>query len=625
MCGIAGVVRRDGSPIDDPKSLADVLRSTLSHRGPDGSGAWTSPACDVLLVHRRLAIIDLSADAAQPMMIDGRHLIAFNGEVYNYRELRADLEARGERFRTKSDTEVLLRLIASDGPDALARVRGMFALAYWDIDSQSLLLARDRFGIKPLYVAATPGSIAFASELRALRRAKLVDRRPSAAAVLAFLSWGSVLPPLAWNDGAEMLAAGSWFEWGRDGRERRGRFADTRTIFTCARRPKTVAELRTIAADAVRDSVRAHLVADVPVGVFLSGGVDSGAIVSAATSLGASLGTYTVSFDDPTSEAAIARKVAEHFGTKHHELRLAPGDIVRDFPGIVSRLDQPTIDGVNSYYVSRAVAETGVKAVLSGTGGDELFGGYPSFRRIPAALRAKRFAGPLLRFGSPLVGAALPPRLKPRWEHFAATNGNLAEVYRTQRGLFLRSEIAHVAGPALLDRAVWSDAWTRLNDAEASLLAPFGTEQTNAAVARLETRLYLGCQLLRDTDAMSMAHGLEVRLPFVDHELTATVWPDLGFHGALLRGKRLLHETLAKPLPSEVTNRPKQGFVLPFEKWMRGDLEPIVRDGLEDLVRSGFVRDGVADEICGRWQRREISWTRPWGLAVIGHFIRGTD
>jgi asparagine synthase (glutamine-hydrolysing) len=625
MCGIAGVARRDGSPITDPNALAAIFSAALAHRGPDGSGVWTAPDADVLLVHRRLAIIDLSADAAQPMMIDGRHVMVFNGEVYNYRELRAELEGRGVRFRTASDTEVLLRLIATEGPDALARVRGMFALAYWNGSEQSLLLARDRFGIKPLYVAAAPGSIAFASELQALRSARLVERRPSPSAVLAFLSWGSVPPPLAWNDGAEMLPPGSWFQWGRDGRERRGRFADSRAIYAAsARAAKSERELRHRAGAAVRDSVRAHLVSDVPVGLFLSGGVDSGALASAAASLGASLQTYTVIFDHPTSEAGVARTVAAQFGASHHELRLEAREVVGDFADVLTRLDQPTIDAVNSYYVSRAVAKAGIKAVLSGAGGDEMFGGYPAFRRIPGAVRTKRVAGPLVRAAAPLIATALPRRLKPRWRHFAGTNGNLAEVYRTQRGFFLRPEISALAGPALLEGSVWTDAWNRVNDAEASLLSPAGAERTAAGVARLETRLYLGSQLLRDIDVMSMAHGLEVRLPFVDHELASAIWPDLAAFPALMRGKRLLHETLERPLPPAVTRRAKQGFVLPFDAWMHNELAPIVRDGLDRLARSGFVHDRVPDDIWQRWRRREVSWSRPWGLAVLGAMMPET-
>src|SRR5262249_47669697 len=264
--------------------------------------------------------------------------------------------------------------------------------------------------------------VAFASELSALRRASLVDPSPSPAAVLGFLAWGSVPPPLAWNRGAEVLEAGAWRAWRADGRDERGVFADARAPYASERpddSPRSAAALRAVVGDAVRDSVHAHLVADVPVGVFLSGGIDSGALVSAATSAGAShLKTFTVAFDDESSEAARARTVAAGFSTEHHELRVDAPQILADLPRVLSRLDQPTIDGVNSFYVSRAVAATGVKAVLSGAGGDELFGGYPSFSRLPRAMRAKRAAGPLW----PLVGAAgrgiVPERLRARWDHF---------------------------------------------------------------------------------------------------------------------------------------------------------------------------------------------------------------
>ena len=431
MCGLAGVVRRDGPVAVDPFGLAEALSAALAHRGPDGRGCWLSPERDVLLVHRRLAIIAPGPDAAQPMAIDdGRHRIVFNGEVYNYRELRRELESSGERFATASDTEVLLRLIAREGPAALSRVRGMFAFACWDGRDRSLLLGRDRFGIKPLYVALGEGQIAFASELGALRAARLVDGGPSAAGVLAFMSWGSVPPPLTCQRGAEMLAPGTWWRWGQDGRDERGRFADTRDAYRsdrCAAQPE--AAFREAVGHAVRDSVRAHLVADVPVGVFLSGGIDSSAIVSAACSNGATnLQTFTVAFDDASSESRFAWRVASAFGTRHHELRLEAPHVVDDLPRIFAHLDQPTIDAVNSFYVSKAVAATGIKAVLSGTGGDELFGGYPSFRRLPRAMAIARAAGWALPAVAPLAATALPERLRARWRRFAESNGQLPEA-----------------------------------------------------------------------------------------------------------------------------------------------------------------------------------------------------
>jgi asparagine synthase (glutamine-hydrolysing) len=629
MCGIAGVVEC-GRPLADASRIARSLDAALAHRGPDGAGMWTSaPAAapGVLLVHRRLAIIDPGAGGAQPMSTaDGRHHIVFNGEIYNYRELRAGLESRGIRFSGGSDTEVLLQLIALDGPSALARVRGMFALACWDSTERALLVARDRFGIKPLYVAANTERVAFASELGALRDSGLVEREISTAGVLAFLEWGSVPSPLTWTRGVEMLAAGSWRRWqiGARSPDTRGVFADARETYQSDARPSVpVDAFRSDVAAALRDSVRAHLVADVPVGIFLSGGIDSGALVSCAASAGAAnVQTFTIAFDDEASESVRAGSVAQLFGTRHHELHLASRDIVRDLPAVLARLDQPTIDAVNSYYVSRAVAGTGIKAVLSGAGGDEVFGGYPSFTRLPRAMAAKRWARPLWPAIAPLAGAVMPERLRARWRHFASTNGSFAEAYRVQRGFLLPDEVRRLAGPALRE-AQSGAAADAVQRAEHMLLDPAGSghEAPAATVARLESRMYLGSQLLRDLDVMSMAHGLEVRVPFVDHELISRVWPTLAEHPALMRGKRLLHESLEHPLPSAIVNHPKQGFTLPFAAWMQGDLAPLVRDGLDRLAAGGWIADDAPDRVWGDWRRGASHWSRPWGLSVLGHFL----
>jgi asparagine synthase (glutamine-hydrolysing) len=619
MCGIGGVVRVDGTVAVD---TAAALDRALAHRGPDGCGAWRSEDGGVLLVHRRLAIIDPGPSGAQPMhTADGRHHVVFNGEIYNYREIRRELEAGGERFATGSDTEVLLRLLARDGIDLLPRLRGMFAFAWWDSRSATLVVARDRFGIKPLYVAEHGRQIAFASEAHALLDAGLAVSAVDPAGILAYLSWGSIPPPLTGTAGIESVRPGTWLRWNRDGQRAQGSFVDAAAVYARPPSDRSESELRASVGDAVQRSVAAHLVADVPVGVFLSGGIDSSSILSAAAHAGAApLNTYTVRFDDRSSEHQYARLVAESFGATHHELTLDPSRIAADMPTIVERLDQPTIDAVNTYYVSQAVAATGIKAVLSGVGGDELFGGYPSFRRLPRAVRLTRAAGGAAPAVAPAVAAVLPVRLSERWRHFARSGGAIDAAYRAQRGLFMPADLQRLAGPALRDR--WTDATSRVAAAEADLFG--GAASTlEGDVARLETRLYLGSQLLRDVDAMSMAHGLEVRVPFVDHDLLAAVWPDLGVFPGLMRNKRLLHETLARPLPHDAVHRPKQGFTLPFATWIDGELQPFVRDGITYLEQQQWLAAGAGAAAWDTWKRGGAHWSRPWALGVLGQFLSG--
>jgi asparagine synthase (glutamine-hydrolysing) len=615
MCGIAGVVSFSGAPPD--ASTAAALGAALAHRGPDGEGTFTSTG--VLLVHRRLAIIDPTAAAAQPMSaVNGRYQLVFNGEVYNHRELRRELESRGVTFHTASDTEVLLQLLVHAGPGALSRVRGMFALALWDERERTLLVARDRFGIKPLYVACHGNQLAFASEVGALRRSGLVSRDVSPAGVLAYFSWASIPAPLTWLRDVTALEPGTWRRWDARGAVTHGTFADASTAYVDGE-ALPEGELRTRAAAALRDSIRAHLVADVPVGVFLSGGIDSGAIVSVAQEVAdGALQSYTVVVDDAShSEGALAARAAAAFGTSHHELRVTARSIASDLSAIVARLDQPTADAVNSYYVSRAVAATGVKAVLSGVGGDELFGGYPSFERMPAMVQMSELLGPVMRATGPAAVLALPAWRAAKWQHFAR-DPRLDAAYRTLRGFFMPAEWPSILGPALADA---TGAVEALEAVEEMALAAAGPESPPASVARMETRGFLRSQLLRDIDAMSMAHGLEVRVPFVDHELQAAIWPALGQHPRLLKGKRLLHESLARPLPSDIVNRPKQGFTLPFDAWMRRELRDSTRDGLAALARRGWLMPDAPDVLWTAFERGQAHWSRAWGLGILGRFI----
>ena len=619
MCGLAGVVSFTGAPPDN--SIASALSAALAHRGPDGEGVYASGS--TVLVHRRLAIIDPRPAAAQPMATpDGRYHLVYNGEVYNHCELRSELESCGESFRTASDTEVLLRLLVRDGVSGLGRVRGMFALALWDERDRTLLLARDRFGIKPLYVSSNASRVVFASEIGALRRAGLVPRTISAAGVLAYLSWASIPAPLTWLEEVEALQPAMWRRYAADGRPVEGAYADPLAAYVTSGTERDEETLRASTAAAVGQAVRAHLVADVPVGVFLSGGIDSGAIVSAAREVtAADLRTFTVVVDEAEySEAAAAERVARLFDTTHRVLRVDATRIADDLPSIVQRLDQPTADAVNTYYISRAVAASGVKAVLSGVGGDEMFGGYPSFERVPAAMKMSRILGPAMQATGAVAMVALPAWRAAKWKHFAQ-DPDIEQGYRALRGFFMPEELPSLLGPALKDSRVREAAETALAAAEERMFAVSGPERAVASVARLETRGFLGGQLLRDIDALSMAHGLEVRVPFVDAELQRVVWPALGAHPSLLKGKRLLHETLARPLPVEITARPKQGFTLPFATWMRADLEEAVRDGLESLAGSGWVERTAPEAVWSAFARGQAHWSRAWGLGMLGRFL----
>ena len=619
MCGVAGLVRFTAPAVDDDARAA-VLADAMTHRGPDGTGVYRSTDGRARLVHRRLAIIDLSSRAAQPMSTpDGRFHLSFNGEIYNYRALREGLQARGIALRTESDTEVLLHRLALDGPTALTDARGMFALALWDDERGEMLVARDRFGMKPMYVAASQASVAFGSEIGALRRAGLVvDSGVSAAGVLAYLRWGSIPAPLTWLAGVEQLEPGTWRRWQRDGGTEAGRFADARTAYVTNGAVPSEASLRCTMTEALRDTVRAHLVADVPVGVFLSGGIDSGALVSLARSVSdADLHTYTVVVDDDRySEETLAQMVADRFGTRHHTLRVDAAHLDRDADRIISALDQPTWDAVNSYYVSQAVAATGVKAVLSGVGGDEMFGGYPSFSRIPSALSMSRALGPLMR-ATGAAALALPAWRASKWRHFASAPER-ESAYRALRGFFMPEEIADIAGPALRDA---STATAAADAADASMFEALGEEVPVASVARMETCGFMRTQLLRDIDAVSMAHGLEVRAPFVDHCLQQAAWPALGAYPRLLDKKRLLHESIESRLPAEIVTAPKRGFTLPFDSWMRGPLRDATLDGLTSLARRGWITRAATDQVWAAWERGDAHWSRPWGLSVLGRFL----
>jgi asparagine synthase (glutamine-hydrolysing) len=555
MCGINGLLRLSpGAPTLDRAELLRV-RDAMASRGPDGEGEWCSDDGRIAFGHRRLAIIDLSESGRQPMQsADGRLVIVFNGEIYNHRELRVGLESHGVRFRSTSDTEVILALYGREGRAGLARLRGMFALALWDAREERLVLARDPWGIKPLYYAVDAGVLRFASQLRALEASGALSREVSAGGLAGFLLWGAVPEPLTIRRAIKAVPAGHSIEISAG----------------CVGAPCPLPEAPvppTRPEEAVEDSVAAHLVSDVPVGVFLSAGLDSALVAALASRhLAEPPVTLTLAFETqrgtPRDEAPLAAEVARLLGTRHVERRFSTADVDGLRAQALVAMDQPSVDGLNTFLVSRAARDAGLKVVLSGLGGDELFGSYPSFRDVPRwlawARRGARIPG-LCAAWPRLAALAAPGR--PKLCGLLRYGGSLAGAYFLRRGLFLPEEL-----PALLGRelaAAGLAEYDAVAAAEAAA-APQRDAPLEAwpAIHRLESRLYLRNQLLRDADWASMAHSLEVRVPLVDGQLHG-ILERADFEPARISGKAHLVRRLAPGLPEALYARPKTGFVVP--------------------------------------------------------------
>lgn len=618
MCGIVGA-SHPGDPELRP-ALA-VATGALRHRGPDDEGIEVLPAGQapngVGLGVRRLAILDLSPAGHQPMQDPATgNWIAHNGEVYNFRELRRELEARGHRFQSRSDTEVLLQSYAAWGPECVARWRGMFATAIWDARRRRFVLFRDRLGIKPLYYCRAGNRFAFASEVRALVRAGWIQPTLDLAALHGFLSFGAVQEPHTIASGAQALPPGHRLVW-----------EEGRLQVTPYWQPLSGKDPAATSAAALpglmTEAVRLHSVSDVPVGVFLSGGIDSSSLVAllglTATS---NLQTFTVVFPgDSFGDAGCARQVAEEFRTQHQELLLDEAELLRQLPRALAAMDQPTADGINTFVVSGAARLAGIKVALSGLGGDELFGGYSTFQRAPRLAQLESACAHLPGVGRRALGhlvTALPGQVESRRKLGALIAGKAgaADPVFLLRAFFLPDQIAQLLTPDALLALDASDT----TEAQQALLTQARALDPFTRVSWLELRHYLLNTLLRDTDQMSMAHSLEVRVPLLDHLLVESV---LALPGRVKTNrhlpKHLLVGALPRPLPQEIVHRAKMGFALPFERWLRGplrgELETTLLTPSPTLV--GVVQEAGIGEVYRQFQQRRIGWSRVWALYVL--------
>jgi asparagine synthase (glutamine-hydrolysing) len=616
MCGIAGIVAyRDGAPV--AKADVESLRDEQRHRGPDDAGSWTSADGRVGFGHRRLAIVDLSPLGHQPMLTDdGRFVITFNGEIYNFSELRRELGRVGHRFRSTSDTEVLLHGYREWGLALLDRLRGMYAFALYDAERRETLLARDPLGIKPLYIADDGRRLAFASEVQALRRV-LGDGGLDAEGLASFLSWGSIVAPRTLYRGIRALPPASWLrirEAVVEGPVRYWRFEDEFGRAGPASADEAAEALRA----ALLDSVRHHMVSDVPVGAFLSGGVDSSALVGLMSEvLPVAVRSVTLSLDvAELDESRLAHAAAELYRTDHCDVPIRIEEVRGRIADAVRALDQPSIDGINTFFVSEAAAKTGLKVAVSGVGGDELFGGYLSFERVP---RIRRFHERLCRWpgGAALAtagGRALAQlasgRTTSKLGRALEFGGDDAGAYFAERGLFTPAEVRALLVPEIAEAVDACDPIAELRARVDPAALP-----EDERVCALEFRQYLEMQLLRDTDAMAMRHSLEVRTPLVDRDLLRAV---ARIPAALRRAgpaKRALRDAPRPPVPPALWQRRKQGFTLPFERWLRTGAIPFaVAD--HPWLRAGGVRSVVED-----FRRGRVHWSRLWALLVLREFM----
>jgi asparagine synthase (glutamine-hydrolysing) len=629
MCGIAGII----SPYLDTTKREPAVRAMISrqrHRGPDDDGLVSAGPATLGMC--RLAIFD-PAHGHQPMTTPGgRFHLVFNGAIYNHRELRAELEAKGRSFRTNCDTEVLLAAFAQYGPACLPRLRGMFAFAVWDTAARTLFAARDPLGIKPLYYSRrTDDTFVFASELNGLLASGLVTREIDPVAVGDYLAWFAVPAPRTIYRGVVNLPPGHFVKVDAAGRCTTGAWwhlPESRTQTPHGSYADFTRELRA----RLEDTIRAHRLADVPVGAFLSGGLDSTAIVALMAATGANrLKTFSLVFHETEySEREPARMAAQAIGTEHHEEVITGAQVAQDMPRILATLDQPTGDGINTYYVSRAAQAGGVKVALSGLGGDEIFGGYPSFRdmprfarwlplwrQLPGALRG-RIVAVLRRQGS----------RRRKLADFLESARDLHELCSLRRRVLSETTRLRLLSPVARALAARQGLYhPRLDDFITELL---GADPTQI-VSAWELRTYMTDVLLRDSDVFSMAHSLELRVPFVDREVVEWWWNQpRNFRHAAGQPKRALADAVAGLVPAPIRARRKQGFTLPFACWMRGELRSFLAEVFSPAALAACPWLDAA-EVGAAWRAFDAggdarSWSRVWTLAMlIGFANRKAD
>lgn len=617
MCGINGIFGLED--IKGPKDVVEKMNRTLAHRGPNAKGIYSGN--NIVLGHQRLSIIDLDESANQPMLSnDGRYCIVYNGEVYNFKELRSQLS--NYQFKTDSDTEVVIAAFEKWGVHALEKFNGMFALALWDTELDELWLARDRMGIKPLYYAELGNSIVFSSEVRALLSTDLIEKKMDHESLIDYLRYATVHAPKTILKGVKLLEPGNFLKIS-DVEIEKDKFYKFQPSYSNIL--GSYSDIKKTIRSKLEQSVQRRLISDVPHGAFLSGGIDSSAIVGLMSQVSdQKVNTFSVVFDENKfDESEYSQLVAKKFDTNHTEIRLAVNDFKDKLPEALEAMDHPSGDGPNSYLISKKTKENGITVALSGLGGDELFAGYDLFTYC-ASLSNKKWITSFPKFIRQMAGGVYSGMKKDvassKVENLLSRDYfDLEYIYPTMRTVLFDDQILGLLNKDKLPiNQVFKMGEEILAPRSEAFKFPYLSK-----ISLLEFSSYMSNVLLRDTDQMSMASALEVRVPFLDHELIEYVLNIPDTYKYPSTPKKILTESLSDLLPEKIVNRPKMGFTLPWQQWMKNDLMQFCEDRLNKLkMREPFNGKGIEN----LWQRflsndTLVTWSRIWPLVVLEHWM----
>jgi asparagine synthase (glutamine-hydrolysing) len=623
MCGINGFI----SPASNPQQREQIVRKMnekLSHRGPDNDGIWSEDA--VTLGHRRLSIIDLSAAGNQPFSSgDNRYTIVYNGELYNYKDLKLELQRAPHGsdhkpyfFKTDSDTEVVIAAYSRWGAECLNFFRGMYAFAIYDRQEKKLFAARDRMGVKPFYYSYGNEGFVFSSEVRGILNSGVRGFSLNKNVLAEYLMYQTVYAPETIIKEIKVLMPGHYLEY-KEGKASVTHYYDLNKKInekTELSYEETCAKIKEL----LTHSVQLRLIADVPFGAFLSGGIDSSAVVGLMSEVSTEkVNTFNISFDESEfSESIYARQIAKKFNTQHHEIRLQPADFLQQLPEALAAMDHPGGDGPNTYLVSKATKKAGITMALSGIGGDELFAGYDVFKRM-SALRKKAWLNAIPQIARKTAGAIVKGAKKnvggqKMGELLGEKEISFNSAYPLSRSLFTNAELQKLMGG--------SDPFFQLKKITANV--PQLKDHLLSAVSLCEINSYLQNVLLRDADQMSMAVALEVREPFLDHHLAEFVLSVKDEFKYPHTPKKLLVDSLGDLLPNEIVNRPKMGFTLPWQHWLRNELKSFCEENIHEFVQRDL---GSKKNITELWQKYlkgdpTVTWSRVWHIVVLNNWLK---